>query len=38
MSGYSSEHNKGRYVASLWASLALGSAVGASEALFIPLV
>jgi len=38
VSSYSSEHNRGRYVASLWASLALGSAVGAGEALFIPPV
>lgn len=38
VSSYSSEHNRGRYIASLWASLALGSAVGAGEALFIPPV
>jgi hypothetical protein len=34
VSSYSSESNRGRYIASLWASLALGSAVGAGEALF----
>lgn len=33
MSSYSSEHNRGRYVASLSASISVGSAVGAGEEL-----